>query len=64
MQWLLDNPESGWLNLEAHHLALAIAKKTLYKNCFKTAQKTMDREPPSFKVGNRVYFKKKKKKIK
>ena len=40
MQWFLGNPESGLLNLEAHHLALAIAKKTLDENCFRTAQKT------------------------
>ena len=40
--------------------SLAIAKKTLDENCFRTAQKTTDREPPSFKIGNRVYFKKKK----
>ena len=33
--------------------------KTLDENCFRTAQKTMDREPPSFKLGNRVYFKNK-----
>ena len=47
------------LNLGAHHLALAIAKKTLNENCFRTAQRTMDREPPSFKIGNRIYFKNK-----
>ena len=45
------------LNLEAHRLALAIAKKTLDENHFKTAQKTMDRTPPHFKIGDRVYFK-------
>ena len=59
MQWFLGNPESRLLNLEAHWLAIAIAKKTLDGNCFRTAQKTMDREPPSFKIGNRVYFKNK-----
>ena len=59
MQQFLGNPESGWLNLEAHQLALAIAKKTLDKNSFGNAQKTMDREPPSFKLGDRVYFKNK-----
>ena len=59
MQWFLGDPESGLLNLEAHHLALAIAKKTLDENCFRTSQKTMDREPPSFKIGYRVYFKNK-----
>ena len=57
MQQFLSNPESGLLNLEAHHLALAIARKTLVENHFRTAQKTMDREPPSFKIGDRVYFK-------
>ena len=38
------------LNLEAHRLALAITKKTLDENCFRTAQKTMNRQPPSFKI--------------
>ena len=47
------------LNLEAHRLALAIAKKMLDKNHFKTAEKTMDRTPPSSKIGDRVYFKNK-----
>ena len=47
------------LNLEAYRLALGIAKKTLDENCFKAAQKTMDRTPPSFKIGDRVYFKNK-----
>ena len=57
MQQFLGDPESGLLNLDAHHLALAIAKKTLDENCFRTAQKATDREPPSFKIGDRVYFK-------
>ena len=47
------------LNLEAHRLALAIAKKTLDENHFKTTQKTMDRTPLYFKIGDRVYFKNK-----
>ena len=47
------------LNLETHRLALTIAKKTLDENRFKMAQKTMDHTPPSFKFGDRVYFKKK-----
>ena len=47
------------LNLEAHRLAVAIAKETLDENHFKAAQKTMDRQPPSFKIGDRVYFKNK-----
>ena len=59
MQQFLGDPESGLLNLEAHHLALAIAKKTLDENCFRTAQKTTDRTLPSFKIGDRVYFKNK-----
>ena len=59
MQYFLGDPESGILNLEAHIIALAIAKKTLDENYLRTAQKTMDREPPSFKLSNRVYFKNK-----
>ena len=47
------------LNLETHRLALAIAKKTVDENRFKVAQKTMDCTPPSFKIGDRVYFKNK-----
>ena len=59
MQWFLGDQESGLLNLEAHHLALAITKKTLDENCFRTAQEISGREPPSFKIGDRVYFKNK-----
>ena len=59
MQRLLGDPDSGMLNSEAHQLALAITKKTLDENCFRTAQKTMDRQPPSFKICDRVYFKNK-----
>ena len=59
MQCFHGDPQSELLNLEAHQLSLAIAKKTLDKNHFRTAQKTMDREPPSFKLGDRVYFKNK-----
>ena len=44
------------LNLEAHRLALAIAKKMLDENHFKTTQKTMDRTPPSFKIGDKSIF--------
>ena len=55
----MGDPDSGMLNLEVQRLALAIAKETLDENCFKTAQKTMDRQPPSFKIGDRVYFKNK-----
>ena len=60
MQCFLGDPDSGMLNLETHRLALAIAKKTLDENRFKMAHKTMERKPPSFKIGDRVYFKKKK----
>ena len=41
MQHFLGDPDSGMLNLETHRLALAIAKKILDENRFKTAQKTM-----------------------
>ena len=47
------------LSLAAHRLTLAIAKKMLHENHFKTTQKTMDRTPPFFKIGDRVYFKNK-----
>ena len=52
MQRFLGDPDSRLLNLEAHGLALAIAKKTLDEKCFRTAQKTTNREAPSFKIGN------------
>ena len=56
-QHFLGDPDSGMLNLETHRLALAIAKKTLDENRFKMAQKTMEQSPPSFKIGDTVYFK-------
>ena len=59
MQQFLGDPDLGILNREAPRLALTIAKKTFNENCFKTAQTTMDRTPPSFKIGDRVYFKNK-----
>ena len=59
MQQFLGDPDSGMLNLEAHRLALAIAKKTLDDNYFKAAHKTMDRTLPTFKIGDRVYFRNK-----
>ena len=59
MQYFLGDPDSGMINLEAHSLTLAIAKKTLDENCFRTAQKTTDRQSPSFKIGDRVYLKNK-----
>ena len=59
MQQFLRDPDSGMLNLEAHRLTLAIAKKMLDENLFKVVHRTMDRTPPSFKIGDRVYFKNK-----
>ena len=59
MQHFLGDPDSGMLNLETHRLALAIGKKTLDENRFKTAQKTMARDNPTFQVGDHVYFKNK-----
>ena len=56
MQHFLGNPDSRLLNLETHRLALAIAKNTLDENRFKTAQKTMERTSPSFKIGDHMYF--------
>ena len=59
MQQFLGDPDSGMLNLEAHRLMLPIAKKMLDENHFKAAHKIMDRTPPTFKIGDRVYFKNK-----
>ena len=59
MQALLGDPESGCLDLKSHHLAFAIAKKTLDENRFKHAQKTTNCQPLNFKFGDRVYFKNK-----
>ena len=59
MEHFLGDSDSGMLNLEIHRLASAIAKKTLDENRFKMAQKNMDQLPPSFKIGDRVYFKNK-----
>ena len=59
MQWFLGDPDSGLLNLKAHQLALAITKKMLDENHFRTAQKTMDSKPLSFNIGDRLYFKNK-----
>ena len=42
LQQFLGNLESGLLNLEAHHLAQAISKKTLDENYFITTQKTTE----------------------
>ena len=57
MQHFLGDPDSGKLNMETHRLALAITKKTLDENRFKMGQKTMERKPPSFKIGDHMYFK-------
>ena len=57
MEQFLGDPDLGILNLEAHRLALSITKKTQDENHFRTAQKTIDRQPPSFQVGDKVYFK-------
>ena len=43
MQRFLGYPETELLNLEVHHLALAIAKKPLDEYCFRTAQKTTEK---------------------
>ena len=59
MQRFLGDPESGMLHLEAHCLALPIAKKILDENQFRTSQKTTNREALSFKIGDRVYFRNK-----
>ena len=59
MQQFLGAPDSRMLNLEAHRLTLAITKKTLEENHFKTVHKTMDRTPLTFKIGDRLYFKNK-----
>ena len=59
MQWLLGDPESWQLDLKSHHLALAIAKKTLEEKKFKYAQKTTNGTSLNFKTGDKVYFKNK-----
>ena len=55
----LGDPGSDMINLETHRLALDTAKKTLDENRFKMAQKTMERNPPSFKIGDCMYFRNK-----
>ena len=59
MQHFLVDPDSGKLHLETRRLALAIAKKTLDENIITATQKTISRDNPAFKVGDRVYFKNK-----
>ena len=58
MQQFLGDLDLGMLNLEAHRLALAIAKKTLDENHFRTAQRTTARQPPSFQIGDKSIFQK------
>ena len=55
----LGDPDSGLLCLNQHQLSLSIDKKYLDDHRFLTAEKTMDRAEPGFKVGDRVYFKNK-----
>ena len=50
MQCFLADPESRWLNLEAHHHTLGIAKKTSDENSFWNAQKPMDRGATFFQT--------------
>ena len=59
VQQFLGDPDSGHLDLKSHCLALAIAKKTLDENHFTHAQAMMHCTPSNFKVGDRVFFKKK-----
>ena len=59
MQHFLGDPDSGHLNLEMYHLALAIAKKTPDENRFRNTQKTTDGPAPNFQIGDRIYFKNK-----
>ena len=56
IQWFLGDYKSGSLNLEGHCLALAISKTTLDENHFRTAPKTINREPPSFKIGRSLLW--------
>ena len=59
MQGFLGDPDSGKLNLEAHRLALAIAKKTPDENRFTATEKTLARDKPAFHLRDHVYFKNK-----
>ena len=56
---VLGRSRFGNAELGSHRPTLAIAKKTLDEYHFKTTQKTTDRTSPSFKIGDRVYFKNK-----
>ena len=59
LQQFWGDPDTRLLNLEAHRLTQAIARKTLDNNHFKAEHKTMDRTPPNFKIGDSEYFKNK-----
>ena len=59
MQHFLGDPDSGKLHLQTHRLTLVIAKKTQDENRFTATQKTTFRNNPTFKVGDRAYFKNK-----
>ena len=57
MQQFLGDPNLGILNLESHRLALAIAKKIMDENHYRTAQRTTDRQPLSFQIGDSIFHK-------
>ena len=59
MQQFLGDQDLEIFNVDAQRLALEIAKKTLDENHFRSAKKTTDRQPPSFQIGDMVYFKNK-----
>ena len=59
MQQFLSDPDYGHVDLKSHHLALAIAERTLDENQFKHAQKMTNCTPPDFKVGDTILFKNK-----
>ena len=48
IQQFLGDPDSGWLDIKSHCLALAIAKKSLDENRFKHGQKMTNHTPPQF----------------
>ena len=54
MQCFSGDPESARLNLETRQLSLAIKKR-----CWTKIILRMHRKPPSFQLGDRVYFKNK-----
>ena len=56
VQQFLGDPDAGHLDLKSHHLALAIAKKTLDENQFKYAQKMKNCTHPITKLVT-VFFK-------